>query len=653
VNTIDRKQLAGLPVFDSLNALIQTVPGVVPFSYGEPIAHGFHGLAYEIDGAPLPQGTSTNFADIVDPRTIDSLEVFTGAIPAEFGGNRIGAVVNVLTDRAVDPNMPSQGSVSVGAGSYGAKEGAIEESLKIGASRLFVNGNLERSNRGLDSPTFIPDHDSANQSDTFLRFIAPIGKRGTLAADISSRQSTYQVPNNGTFNTNDPVLNAPGTDDTQLEYKRFANVVFTENTADQHGYYQIIPWFSYDRVAYNGDLPKDVLGTFFDDSGTLCDPSEEPNCHLDGLRQDRRSAYGGLRLNYFHASDHHAIKFGIEGNYENFVGKSLIAQAGQSHFIDDVSKRGTQFSAYAQDKWQLSKIVTMNLGLRYDRSNGFTPGNQLSPRAEIDIAPDERNVVHFYYGRFYAAPFLEDTRCDAVVTSGSGTDCSNANLPAYDLQPQRDSYYEAGVAHTFRQGLTGYFNYWERNVSNVLDTTQIFPTPIFAVFNNTTGKAEGAEVRLRDQLPNGDAFFFSGTVSRSLAAGISGGTFLFCPDARSDCSGLAGPLQPEDHDQTYTFNTAYTHRFAADKRDFVTLQALYGSGYPVEFQAGEGRLTPHLTFNASLGREPGRNGNKSLGYRLDVENALNYAYLLKINNGFNTTQWGPGFKATFRVTAPI
>jgi hypothetical protein len=83
------------------------------------------------------------------------------------------------------------------------------------------------------------------------------------------------------------------------------------------------------------------------------------------------------------------------------------------------------------------------------------------------------------------------------------------------------------------------------------------------------------------------------------------------------------------------------------------LQALYGSGYPVEFQDGEGRLTPHLTFNASIGRDPGRNGNRSLGYRLDIENALGYAYLLKINNGFNTTQWASGFKAMFRVTAPI
>jgi outer membrane receptor for ferrienterochelin and colicin len=651
VNTLDRAQIAALPAFDSLNALIQTVPGVVPFSYGETVAHGFHGLTYEIDGVPLSQGTTANFAEVLDPRNIDSLEVFTGAIPAEFGGNRIGAVVNVVTDRAADLNVPSQGSVELGAGSYGEKEGTIDESFKLGASRLFVSGNLERTDRGLDAPTFVPNHDDANQGDEFIRFITPVGKRGTLAADISNQQSTYQIPDNTLFNVNDPVINAPGTDDTQLEYKRFAHLVFTENTPDQHGYYQIAPWVSYDHVEYDGDLSQDILGTFYDTTGSQCVlPSQEPNCPLDGVREDRRSDFGGLRMNYFHEGGHHVLKFGLDGNYENFSGTSVIAQAGQPNFTDDASKRGTQFAVYGQDKWELSKIVTVNIGLRYDRSDGFTAGNQLSPRAEINVAPDGRNVVHFYYGRFYAAPFLEDTRCDNIVAENPGTNCSDTNLPAYDLQPEHDTYYEGGVSHTFKPGLTGYFNYWERNVANVLDTTQIFPTPIFAVYNNTIGRAEGAEIHLKDVLFNGDFWYFSGTASNSSACGISGGTFLFPPD---QISCLPQGLQPEDHDQTYTVNSAYTHRFAADKRDFATLQALYGSGYPVQFQDGEGRLTPHLTFNASVGRDPGRKGSKSLGYRLDIENALGYAYLLKINNGFNTTQWAPGFKATFRITAPI
>src|SRR5579872_1507573 len=69
VNNVTRAQIAALPVNNSLNSLVETVPGVVKFSYNEPVAHGFHGISYEIDGAPLPLATSSNFAEIIDPKT--------------------------------------------------------------------------------------------------------------------------------------------------------------------------------------------------------------------------------------------------------------------------------------------------------------------------------------------------------------------------------------------------------------------------------------------------------------------------------------------------------------------------------------------------------------------------------------------------------
>ena len=98
----------------------------------------------------------------------------------------------------------------------------------------------------------------------------------------------------------------------------------------------------------------------------------------------------------------------------------------------------------------------------------------------------------------------------------------------YDLKPQTESYYEAGVAHTFGDGIDGYVNVWQRNVWNVLDTTQIFPTPIFAVFNNALGLAHGFELRLEGRNPAA-SWYLSGTFSQSVAGGISGGTFLFPP----------------------------------------------------------------------------------------------------------------------------
>jgi hypothetical protein len=70
----------------------------------------------------------------------------------------------------------------------------------------------------------------------------------------------------------------------------------------------------------------------------------------------------------------------------------------------------------------------------------------------------------------------------------------------------------------------------------------------------------------------------------------------------------------------------------------------------VEFQNGTGRLTPHLTFDASLGRPATAT---ALGFNVSVLNVGNYQYLIKVNNGFNTTQWAPGVQALVDVTARL
>ncbi len=102
VHQIDRNQIQTSPVQNSLDQTLETLPGVVPFSYNEPVINGFHGVTYNIDGAPLPLATTSNFAEIIDPKIIDSLELYTGAIPAEYGGDRMGGVVNIISSRPTD-----------------------------------------------------------------------------------------------------------------------------------------------------------------------------------------------------------------------------------------------------------------------------------------------------------------------------------------------------------------------------------------------------------------------------------------------------------------------------------------------------------------------------------------------------------------------
>ena len=642
-NVLSRQTIAALPGNNSLNSVVQTVPGVVKFSYNESVAHGFHGLTYEIDGAPLPQATSSNFSEIIDPKNIDSLEVFTGAFPAEYGGSRQGAVVNILSNRSSDA-AGNTGSLSFGGGNYGQAIASLNQTATFGKTSVFFNANAQRNNRGLDAPTFTPIHDDSSQADQFLRLIGPVGSRGTLAADFSNQFAQFQIPiNTDPNNPNDPVVSVPGTNDVQKEYDRYANLNFTLTSKGGNGVAQVIPWYRYTRIAYDGDLANDVLAT-------QPDPVTGAPTPLVGVRQDRSATYAGIRLSNLVASTHHAIKLGIDASRENFQSNTVFAQSGTPNVLDGVTQPGTLIGLYAQDKWTPSKELSIAYGVRYDHSTGFTNQNQISPRIGINLAPDSKNVVHAYYGRLFAAPSLEDTRRDCILIAG----CSG--LPVYDLRPERDSYYELGVAHAFSAGMNGYINSWWRSADNVLDTTQLANTPLFAVFNNTIGRANGVELRLQDTLPTGDSWFASASASMSYAGGISGSTFLFCPDSNPDClTTIANPypLQPEDHDQTYEANGAYTHRFGTNKAWFATAQVEYGTGYPVQFQSGPARLPAHSTVDLAFGKDPGKGKDRSLGFNLDVQNLFDHQYIFKIANGFNTTQIASGRNVLLRLTAPF
>ena len=51
-----------------------------------------------IDGAPIPPSISGSITDVIDPRIIRILDVYTGGFPAQYGG-QLSAVFDVTTRR--------------------------------------------------------------------------------------------------------------------------------------------------------------------------------------------------------------------------------------------------------------------------------------------------------------------------------------------------------------------------------------------------------------------------------------------------------------------------------------------------------------------------------------------------------------------------
>jgi hypothetical protein len=650
-NTITGAQIAEFPANATIGRVIETLPGVVRFSYDEPVVDGFHGVTYELDGAPLPASTSSNFANLIDPRETDAVEVFTGAFPAEFGGQRMGAVVNVRSFGS-SGGPPPPGLISLGAGELGTQDAQLSKQFDLGAARVAFSIDNSASSRGLDTPAEGALHDAASTSNQFVRVSMPLGKRDDLAFDIANQYATYQIPI--AVNPNDlnaGVVELPSQDDVQREYDRFAALSFTHQDADGNGYVRIVPWTRYNRVVYDGDLAADVQGYIL---GTAVTPQTCPvnvvngfDCPSNGLYQDRAAAYLGVRASAGRSIGNHTLSYGIDAQTENFHSNVAIAFAPAENpngpaagpFLDNSAQRGTETSAYVEDVWAPNARLAIKPGLRYDHSTGYVSAGQLSPRFEVDQTIAPGTILDAYIGRYYAAPGLEDTRREAVITSTAST----AN-PVYDLLPERDTLLQAGLAHDFGGGRRLSLSAYDRTVVNVLDTTNLLNTPLFAVYNSAVGVTRGIEGRYEESTPAADVGV-SFTYSLSLAGGVSGGTFLFAPPNVSDIT-----LQPEDHDETYVADAHVTRRFGAGRASYATFETQYGSGFPVAFLDGTGgRLPAHFEENVALGRKP---AGKTLGYVLSVDNLLDKRYLIKVDNGFNTTQWNAPRRAEFRLLLP-
>jgi len=703
--TIDNSQIETSPVRDSLNRLIETVPGVVQFSYNEPVINGFHGVTYQIDGAPLPLATTSNFAEIVDPRSINSIEVLTGAIPAEYGGDRIGGVVNIITDRFEDIPEGTYGTITGGAGNESQSDGQFDTVSRFGNNELFLSFNNSSTARGIDAPTLTAVHDASSANDEFGRWVTKLNDQSTIAVDFGNQFSQYQIPINpcnpatqggviacSTLNSADPIFDTPGTADTQLEYDRFANLNYTLTSKDGNSVFQLIPWYRSTRVDYDGDLAADVQGYTPNFSCVPSgDPDNYPDCFSDGvtpnylnsvgLAQTTDANYVGLRVSELHSSQRHTWKIGIDANRENATGSETFACAyagcaiptgvvapaappAGTYYAYSIgsSHPGSQLGLYAQDTWSLSQLVDLDYGVRYDHSTGYVGGDMIEPRIGINISDGGKNIFHAFYGRFYAAPLLEDVRgACTIFTNQTASGCATST-PAYDLKPENDAYVEMGVQHTFDNNLTGWVNIFQKNVVNVLDTTELLNTPLFAVYNNAIGINHGFELRLQDRDRYGNDWFLTSTISGSYAGGISGSTFLFPVDVNAGLP-IASPagLGIEDHSQTVDSTAGYTEHFGADRTWFATLQADYGSGFPVQFQnvngaSLSGTLPAHTTLDLSAGRIvlAGKGPqSQGLGITLDVLNLLNHQYVIKVANGFNTTQYANGRTFLVRVTAPF
>src|SRR5205807_7980288 len=143
-------------------------PGVVADSNGFFHPLGDHAqTSYSVDNQPISDQQSKAFSTQLPPSAVQSLEVITGATPAEYG-DKTSLVVNAITKSGMNQKKPT-GNFSTTYGSFGTI--SQDASLAYGKEKFgnFVTFNFERSGRFLDTPEFNVLHDRGTSGTIFDR----------------------------------------------------------------------------------------------------------------------------------------------------------------------------------------------------------------------------------------------------------------------------------------------------------------------------------------------------------------------------------------------------------------------------------------------------------------------------------------------------
>jgi len=530
---VDRELFIKVPMESAssgLSSLVtETTPGVAADSNGL-----FHGLgdhasnSFSVDGESITDQQSKVFSNQIPSNSIQSIEVISGAPPAEYGGKT--SLVIVATTRSGEGVTTPTGSISASYGAFGSATGGFD--LAYGGKKWgnFIEADGLNSGRFLDPPEFQVFHDKGNEQNVFDRVDYNFTAADSIHVDLNYSRSWFQTPNSFD-NLNVRNVVSGGTSASPV----FSGV----GNADQHskiGTINISP--TYTRVI--GDHEVFNLGAFVRRDNYNYYPSGNPladlgpaNLQTSSIGQQRTLTNAAIHSDWSYAKGIHNMKAGsqygqtflrendslgvVESTYNSpcvdavtgislpgyatptdcngtdLSGNAVIANANYLSVLApyDLTRGGSlysytghtdvkEFALYMEDQIKAGNW-DFNLGLREDVYNGLTKANQTQPRVGIayNIKPTA-TVLRVSYARTLETPFNEN-----LVLSSTG--CSNAVLAPLlscaagssgTMQPGFRNEFHAGLQQAFGKRVMVSGEYIWKYTHNAFDFSVLGNTPI-------------------------------------------------------------------------------------------------------------------------------------------------------------------------------
>jgi hypothetical protein len=569
---VDRDLFDKIPLESASSSVSSLVtlatPGIAADSNGL-----FHGMgdhaenSFSVDGQPITDQQSKVFSNQIPLDSIQSMEVISGAPPAEFG-EKASVVINVTTRSGQGMTTP-HGAVTASYGSFGTSN--LGFNLGYGGQKWgnFISANGLNSGRFLDPPEFTVMHAKGNEENIFDRLDFQLSSADSIHVNLGFTRSWFQTPNSfdaqnatawsGLVVDNgglDPNGNVVGPADQRAQIKTFNiapswNRLLNSNTVFTLGAFVRRDQFNY----YPSGNPFGDLA---------------PDLQQETLSQDRTLTNAGLRSDISYVKGIHNIKagatyqhtfldennrFGIVDPTLNFVcfnadgspntdptvtatGECGGAQnPGGSANPDfnpillpfDLTRGGGLFpfnghadikllSLFVQDAITKGNWA-LNLGLRGDIYNGLTSHKEAEPRVGIAYNIKKTStVLRASYARILETPFnenlvLSSTGCADPVLNPLLTCSSNLVTP---FSPGWRNEFHVGLQQALGRYLVFSGEYVWKYTHNAYDFGVFGSTPLtFPIeWHNSKIPAFAGRVSVPNYHGFSALFVFSSVISR-------------------------------------------------------------------------------------------------------------------------------------------
>jgi hypothetical protein len=195
---VDRNLFSKIPLESTTSSLSSEVtaatPGIAADSNGL-----FHGLgdhaenSFSVDDQPITDQQSKVFSNQLPLDAVQSMEVISGAPPAEFGGKT--SIVIVATTRSGQGVTTPHGSVTGSYGTFGASN--LSADVAYGGKNWgnFISVGGQNTGRFLDAPEFAVLHDKGNEENFFDRVDYQLNSKDSMRLDFQYTRSWFQTPN--------------------------------------------------------------------------------------------------------------------------------------------------------------------------------------------------------------------------------------------------------------------------------------------------------------------------------------------------------------------------------------------------------------------------------------------------------------------------